>query len=104
MMVEAVHLRSVITNSNLIDRVQQAQQEQQDQNLRHAIHEDLKEYANKKNAVKLTNKVENKIILDDNPKRQGSKKQDQKDTNDEKKEKGEKTGEMKEGSIIDIRI
>jgi hypothetical protein len=105
-MVEAVHLRSVLTNSNLIDKIQQTQQEQQDQNLRHAIQDNLKEFSIKKNAVNLTNKVDNKIIDNDENRKQGSKNQEQNKENNDKIEQEESSdsNNIKEGSIIDIRI
>jgi hypothetical protein len=106
MMVEPVHLRSVITNTNVIDKIQQLQQEQQDQNLRHAIKQDNKNFADKREAVNLAAKLENKIIIHDESKQQGSKSgQKQEETNEEPKPEIEKTTEEKtEGTIIDIRI
>jgi hypothetical protein len=107
MMVEAVHLRSVITNTGLIERMQQTQQEQQNQNLRHAIHEDLREFANRKEGVNLTTNIEDKIIVNEEAQRQGAKGQEQKK---EKKEVEEDilekdiTAKQEEGSIIDILV
>jgi len=103
-MVDAVHLRTVLTNSNLIDRVQQAQQEQQDQNLRHAIHEDIKEYATKKDSVNLTNKMENKIIVKDESGKQGFKGEEKKEKKNEDSETTPGDERVEEGSIIDIRV
>jgi hypothetical protein len=105
-MVEAVHLRSVLTNSNLIDKIQQSQQEQQNQNLRHAVQEDLKEFSIKKNDVNLTNKVDNKIIVKDENRKQGSRDQEQTKENHDKIDQEEltETDKVEEGSIIDIRI
>jgi hypothetical protein len=104
-MVDAVHLRTVLTNTNLIDRVQQTQQEQQDQNLRHAIQEDLKEFANKKDAVNLTTRMENKIVVKDETQKQGSKGEEGKEQKEEEKiEKAETADEIAEGSIIDIHV
>lgn len=103
-MVEAVHLRSVITNTSLIDRVQQAQQEQQDQNLRNAIHEDLKEFASRNEGVNLTNKLENKIIVKEEANKRNPKGQEQKRDAKETEEKIVEKDKKEEGSIIDILV
>ena len=103
-MVEAVHLRSVLTNTGLIDRVQQTQQEQQNQNLRHAIQEDLKEFANQRDAVNLTKKIENKIIVKDESGNKGAKGQEQNKSNEEQEKNTDQTEKQEEGSIIDIHV
>ncbi len=103
-MVEAIHLRNVLANTNVVDKVQQSQQQHQDHTLRQAIQEDLREYALKKDAVNLTNKLENKVIVKDDTGKQNSKGKEQKRETKENDKTTDLNDETFEGTIIDIHV